>query len=72
MSNKIPESLNKVAYTNARLLDPKTGLDAAGGVLTEGESIVDFGPGLFSDGVPDGVTEVNCGGKCLAPGLVDI
>ncbi|MBT3765880.1 MAG: dihydroorotase [Rhodospirillaceae bacterium] len=72
MSNKIPESLNKVAYTNARLLDPKTGLDAAGGVLTEGESIVDFGPGFFSDGVPEGVTEVNCGGKCLAPGLVDI
>jgi dihydroorotase len=72
MSAKLTEPLGKIAYTNARLLDPKTGLDAAGGILTEGESIVDFGPGLFSDGVPDGVTEVNCGGKCLAPGLVDI
>jgi dihydroorotase len=72
MSVKLAGSLGKIAYTNARLLDPKTGLDAAGGVMTEGESLIDFGPGLFSDGVPDGVTEVNCGGKCLAPGLVDI
>jgi dihydroorotase len=72
MSNKLSEPLGKVAYTNARLLDPKSGLDAVGGLLTEGESIQDFGPGLFRDGVPDGVAEVNCGGKCLAPGLVDI
>lgn len=72
MSNRHSESQGKVAYTNARLLDPKTGLDSTGVLLSEDEAIVDFGPDLFSDGVPDGVTEVNCGGKCLAPGLVDI
>jgi dihydroorotase len=62
----------RTAYTNARLLDPASGLDAAGGVLTDGERIVDVGAGLFSDGVPDGITTVDCDGACLAPGLVDI
>jgi dihydroorotase len=62
----------RTAYTNARLLDPASGLDADGGVLTDGERIVEVGAGLFSDGVPDGITTVDCNGACLAPGLVDI
>jgi len=61
-----------VAYVNARLLDPASGLDAPGAVLTDGETIADFGPGLFADGVPEGVRVVDCEGRCLAPGLVDI
>jgi len=44
---------DKVAYINARLLDPATGLDALGGVLTEGETITQVGAGLFSDSVPE-------------------
>ncbi len=63
---------DRVAYLNARLLDPASGLNAAGALLTEGEAIADFGPGLFADGVPDGIATVDCGGHCLAPGLVDI
>ncbi|MBD3660660.1 MAG: hypothetical protein HUJ11_00420, partial [Arenibacter algicola] len=46
MSVKLPEPLGKVAYVNARLLDPATGLDAPGGVLTDDETIVDAGAGL--------------------------
>ena len=60
------------AYTNARLLDPASGLDAAGGVLTDGERIVDAGAGLFDGGLPDKAEIVDCDGACLAPGLVDI
>ena len=30
-----------IAYTNARLLDPTSGLDEFGAVITEGETIVD-------------------------------
>lgn len=63
---------NRTAYTNARLLDPATGLDAMGGLLVEGTRIADFGPGLFRDGVPEGATRVDCAGACLAPGLVDL
>ena len=63
---------DKVAYTNARLLDPATGLDKPGGVLTDGEAIAGVGPDLFKKGTPKGAKEINCGGKYLAPGLVDI
>ncbi|HLO75956.1 MAG TPA: dihydroorotase [Magnetospirillum sp.] len=61
-----------VAYVNARLLDPATGLDTRGALLTNGEAIADVGPGLFQGGVPAGITVVDCQGLCLAPGLVDM
>jgi dihydroorotase len=64
--------MSRTAYLNARLLDPATGLDAPGTLLVEGETILDLGPGLFRDGVPEGVEAVDLGGLCLAPGLVDI
>ncbi|WP_035690638.1 dihydroorotase [Azospirillum halopraeferens] len=67
-----PASPARVAYVNARLLDPATGLDAPGALLTEGTRIADLGPRLFADGVPEGATVVDLGGHCLAPGLVDI
>ena len=59
----------KVAYLNARLLDPASGLDAKGGLLTEGETIVAMGPDLTA---PADAEAIDCGGACLAPGLVDI
>ncbi|MFO1188829.1 MAG: dihydroorotase [Alphaproteobacteria bacterium] len=62
----------RVAYVNARLLDPATGLDAPGALLIEDEAIADFGPSLFSDGVPQGIDVHDCGGHCLGPGLVDM
>lgn len=57
---------------NARLLDPATGLDTSGSLLTESNRIVDFGASLFSDGVPEGIEIVDCNGLCLCPGLVDM
>jgi len=69
MSARTP---GRVAYVNARLLDPASGLDAKGAVLTDGESIVDVGPGLFAGGVPSGIETIDCNGACLAPGLVDM
>ena len=63
----------KVAYINARLLDPATGLDTKGGLLSEGEIIADVGPGLATKkAAPKGAKVVDCGGKCLSPGLVDM
>ncbi len=64
--------LRRVAYINARLLDPISKLDAPGALLTEGTRIADRGPGLFADGVPEGIAVVDCGGQCLAPGLIDM
>lgn len=63
---------HRTAYINARLCDPESGLDAPGALLTEGEVIRDFGPGLFGGGVPEGVETIDCGGHLLCPGLLDI
>lgn len=51
---------------NARLIDPESGEDRPGAVLVEGGRIVALdGP------VPVGAEAVDCGGLCLAPGIVD-
>lgn len=62
----------RVFYTNARLLDPATGLDAKGALLTDGAKIADFGPELAEAKVPEDTEVVDLGGLCVAPGLVDM
>ncbi len=60
------------AYLNARLLDPASGRDEAGDLIVIGGKISDAGPGLCSEGAPDGMETIDCTGLCLAPGLVDL
>lgn len=62
----------RVAYLGARLLDPASGLDRPGGLVTEGESIVDLGPHIVADGLADDTERVEVGGHVLAPGLIDM
>lgn len=57
------------AYTNARLLDPESGRDETGTLVTEGTKIRALGAGVTA---PEGATIVDCKGLCLAPGLVDM
>ena len=53
-------------FTNARLICPETGTDEPG-TLTVAEGRI-----LARDtAAPAGATIVDCGGKCLAPGIVD-
>ena len=63
---------HRTAYVDARLLDPASGLDSPGAVLVEDGRISDLGPELFTADVPEGIEVVDCGGQCLAPGLVDM
>ncbi len=63
----------KIAYINARLIDPESNLDEVGSLLTQGDKIVDFGSKLFAGGVPDNIDEIiDCEGNILCPGLLDI
>lgn len=61
----------RTAYINARLVDPASGLETDGALLTEGKTIADLGPRLFAEGVPTGIETIDCKGAVLAPGLVD-
>ena len=62
----------RLGLLNARLLDPGSNLDQPGGILIENRQIADFGPRLFNDGMAEDILKVDCAGRCLAPGLVDI
>lgn len=64
--------MSKTAYLNARLLDPASGLDIQGDLLVEDGLIVDLGHQLFDGPVPDGIETINCQGKLLCPGLIDM
>lgn len=67
-----PSDNKRIAYVNARLIDPETGMDEEGSLLTEGTKIVDLGGKLFVDGIPEGIEVVDCKGHVLCPGLIDI
>jgi len=53
-------------FQNARLIDPEAGTDTSGSLTVKDGAI------LGRDGkAPKGAVVVDCGGKCLAPGIVD-
>jgi dihydroorotase len=55
-------------FTNARLLDPASNRDGKGEVLVDDGKIVAVGANLKRGGAEI----VDCGGYCLAPGIVDM
>jgi len=62
-----PASL--ILLANARLLDPASGLDCPGALLIAAGRIAAFGPDVAA---PQGAPTLDCGGHCLAPGMVDL
>lgn len=56
---------------DARLVDPATGREGPGAVWIEGGRIGDVAWGVLP-GLPEGAERVDCGGRVLAPGLVDL
>jgi len=65
------ETPHPLALVNARLLCPAGGRDEAGGVYVENGVIADIGAHLAQAG-PAGAETIDCGGKLLAPGLIDM
>ncbi|MEO9864026.1 MAG: dihydroorotase [Yoonia sp.] len=62
--------MTKLLFINARLIDPVALTDKAGAILVEDGAITR----VFDETHPDmtGPMVVDCDGKCLAPGIVDI
>src|SRR3954467_14759831 len=63
--------MKRIAFKNALLIDPASGLDVKGGVLVENGRIADLGPRLFNDAEPHDPEVIDCRGLILAPGLID-
>ncbi|SFL59326.1 dihydroorotase [Shimia aestuarii] len=55
-------------FTSARLIDPEANTDASGWLLVENGTIAASGTG----DAPQADEAIDCNGKCLAPGIVDI
>src|SRR3984885_11808827 len=61
-----------ILLANARLIDPARDLDIVGDVLIADGVIRDSRRGIGAAGVPEGTDIVNCAGKIVAPGLIDM
>jgi dihydroorotase len=62
----------RIAFVNARLIDPASELDAKGGLLVEDGKVADIGPRLFGDADRNDPEVIDCKGLVLAPGLIDM
>lgn len=61
-----------ILLANAHLIDPSSDLDGVGDVLIADGVIRDARRGIGAAGVPEGTDIINCAGKVVAPGLVDM
>ena len=61
-----------ILLANARILDPSRDLDTAGDVLIADGVIREAKRGIGAAGVPEGTDVIDCRGKVVAPGLVDM
>lgn len=61
-----------ILLTNARIVDPSRDRDFAGDLLIADGVIREAKRGIGAAGVPEGTEIVDCRGKVVAPGLVDM
>jgi dihydroorotase len=58
-----------ILIRDVRLIDPEAGTETRGNLLVQDGRIAAVGPGVA---MPEGAAVVEGGGKCLAPGIVDL
>jgi dihydroorotase len=61
-----------ILLANARIVDPSRDLDVAGDVLIADGVIREAKRGIGAAGVPEGTEVVECRGRIVAPGLIDM
>ncbi len=66
--NQVASSDNKILFKNARIIDAATGFDKVSDLLVIGDKISDFGSEIKAEGA----RIIDCGGKVLTAGLIDI
>src|SRR5436309_15107201 len=61
-----------ILLASARLIDPSRELDITGDVLIADGVIRECRRGIGAAGVPEGTDIVNCAGRLVTPGLIDM
>jgi len=61
-----------ILFANARIVDPSRDLDIIGDLLIADGVIREAKKGIGAGGVPEGTDVVDCRGKLIAPGLIDM
>src|SRR4029434_11037598 len=61
-----------ILLANARIVDPSRDLDIVGDLLIAEGVIRETKKGIGAAGVPEGTDVIDCRGKVVAPGLVDM
>jgi dihydroorotase len=61
-----------ILLANARVIDPSRDLDIEGDVLIADGVIREAKRGIHASGVPEGTEVIDCRGRVVAPGLVDM
>ncbi|HEX2653348.1 MAG TPA: dihydroorotase [Xanthobacteraceae bacterium] len=61
-----------ILLANARIVDPSRDLDAQADVLIADGIIRDAQRGIRASGVPEGTEIIDCRGRIVAPGLIDM
>src|SRR5512144_1009464 len=61
-----------ILLANARVVDPSRDFDGPGDLLISDGVVRDARRGIGAAGVPEGTDIINCAGKIVAPGLIDM
>ena len=61
-----------LALINARLLDPASGQETAGGILLKDGLIADLGATVTRASVGSDIETIDCQGRIVSPGLIDL
>ena len=61
-----------ILLANARIVDPSRDLDFPGDILIAEGAIKEAKKGIGAAGVPEGTEVIDCRGKLVAPGLIDM
>ncbi len=63
--------MTDLLLANATLLDPSSGTEKPGAILVRDGAIADIAQGA-APGAPGGAKRIDCAGRVLAPGLIDL